>query len=522
MLRLVSEGRELEIGGETSIRMLQKSPLMTLNDITLTRSFPFSISSNRVNDPILKNQNRISPPVRNISNFTNKIPLDIYWDQYCLWRGNLNITNFEKNKYNVNFIETPLLNFDKLLNECVFGASTQYTQFTTKDALLDTFAAIAQSSNLDNPQIPYYVFPVYDEIFKYVDEANPGYPWINQWSINDCAFAGRWSPCDNEQYVIFPRLYNVLTEIFTRNTNIIVDGATTYTTPNPFKVNDNFFSKNPNWYRACLFNTYAIVKDNLNHYNISISNHLPQVKVYDFLLHLSNYLNIRYIFNNRNRTVEFVQMQDVIQCPDIIDFNKNVESYYKKETDIEYDGFLLKQNPDELDENFLAQEEYIQYGQTGSKIQTVDTDFSYLTRVAQDFNPGGSSMWGFVPTCKQNSSDWATNKPRIIFYTGMVSPDNGPSYFYPKGENNYNGDYAYITYYDDTGIYSNFHKNYFRWLLYHKQQYNFRKKMNIEDLLNFDFKLKRRIKDLNVLVDEIDVTLKKDSISTANITCFTV
>lgn len=511
MLRLVSEGIDFELPDDFSIRLLLRSPLFVTDQIRVSNSFPFTLKSTKVNDRLLQYQGRVKPPALDISDLKSKIQGDVMWGDRVVFRGYIKVNDFKDNKYNCHFLDYTEAIFDfwsnTQMSDMVLSGS-YYWLYSTLDKMLDVFEAIANSTNPESRNISYFVFPVYDDKITH--------PWLNQWRIDDETFVGRLAH-DPTQYAVFPKLETVVRLLF--KYSVMTHGSNNLTT-SFYRVIDQFFSKYRDWKRACLFNAYILQQDGSLNWIVDLANCMPNLTALNFMMELQNYLGIRFIFDTRTRTVELVQIQDILNSKDIVDFNDNVASYFEKTIEPEYNGFILKQTPDGSDEYFEPNLNFeLQKEIAGDKQLIVESNITFLINDYKDIGWSGGTFNVLLPICSIDTADNSSLMPRIMFYNGMEN--TGVVQKYPKGDNKYNDSAAYV-YYNRLSTYAVLQEQYLKWILYHRQPYVFRKQMTIDEILNINWKQIYNIKDTNFLINQLDVTLKKNSILPVSISAFTV
>lgn len=277
----------------------------------------------------------------------------------------------------------------------------------------------------------YNFFPMYNPDFYGSD--NPDFTgWINAFDTDTSKFllnidaTTAWT---THKYTVVPFIY--YKTLFDK---IFADAG--ITTAGNFILRQGFL-------QIVLYNTQSLdmwyVNDELVVFNktITVSDHLPDMTVRDFLFEFKKLYNLRYSFNKGLTTISIDQK---IKPVNKADWRNKLQATDPEYNFVNNDGITFISNHDSSDgysEFFgLQHDDYI-YG-NGERNITSMFSWPSVEQIEDKVGPtypGDEIGANYVPVAKQkgNSAAYAiksTFTPRLLFYRGIAPNDNGEYYPY--------------------------------------------------------------------------------------------
>lgn len=363
--------------------------------------------------------------------------------------------------------------------------------------------------------------------------------------------------------VIVPMLYNrfVLEKIFSLSN---------------YTLNDEFFSNNEDLTRLILFNHYNInggipATENGAGYPseakfINFANHVPQIKVLDYLLGLQNMFNISFFFHHNRKQVTIKDLNSLIDATDIVDFSENVITN-KTISETAFSGYEISAKADPNDD-FFSGKETIQSDFLASYGGAIDLISNLPDRFLGDIyyyveEDDNFYAWDFIPTPGQwvidnsfserlistyfkgdkelsLSSEFSTLcnnpvfgdyymtfansantfrefAPRLVFYNGLQ--DVG-GIDYPLSHYSRHGLSLFLG--GDDGLVNKRWKSFLDWRCALNKEVQFKKMISPIEFMNLEFWKKHRILDENYFLKEVKIPFVDNKIQAATITAIKV
>lgn len=504
MIDLKLNHTSLDLGGNANIGLELTSPLFQRNNIPGSISYPFTIPATPNNRRQLNHPELLS----STEQFKTYSDVQLYIEHILYKIGTLKIQDTSDKDYRINFKSD--------------SGDIQEKIKDVKLADIDLGTATLDYNIINStyPTAKYQLFPLKNPDF-YGENNTEFAKYLNYYTP---AGAFATNTLGNNQYAIvpFPYLRHILDRIGTHL-------GYTFT---------GTWLSEADVQRTVIYNNYAL--DNLNAGNndfitaangIDFKNHVPDITIGQFFVALQNYFGLAFIFNPILKTCQLVRLTDVANNREYIDWTSRTEPGYKN-VPYEYLGFELLQSEDSQDKLFEEQdkewlEQRVDNG--GKEIATMASTL-FMRTETDEIN---SRAWT-IPEAKQPGSspefDQGINDftLRFLVYRGL-QPD-GSANNYPLGTwdiNNHAG--SAITGAEKTlrwaGSNGLYQQNYKAWLdLFKNTRYVERKtRLNIEDLLNFDWTKKIQIDHVRYLPVTLRLQVnQKTGIQTANVKLFKV
>lgn len=545
MLQLFADGQQLDTSG-VKFNLMLKNPMFMHNKLEGSYIFNFNLPATDRNRKILDFPNRLE-----------KFPQE--WKDYkcrILFNGITIVDNSTisvKQTKEITFITNVKVesgNFNYLsrklyLNEIDYGSD----EFGTPEA------AIAQFNfdvNKSWPDVNYSLPKINGLADTFLPEGTTGYHHKDTLNYYDITLPSYLYDVDGDKGVLVPFLYLVF----------VLKNLFKYF---GYKLDDQFFSNDNDWKKLMVFNTYNAnygipsQDDDFGYYctlqKINYNNHLPHIKILDFLKGLQNLLNISFHQNSNSRSIRVFDNLKSLQSHDYINLT-NVIARSKKTTLINNDGFNLVSKSDGDDEYFQSKIEIENkivklFGGTLDYVADLPTNASkyivyfvnetssfYLwdyyasswnvnnifdTKIVSQIFSGNKeiSISTIVSTLLNNppyglnhisignsAINWKDNTPRLVFYNGAT-----------LCHNTINSKSLLIN--GDKGIYQNRWRSWIEWEKT-ARIVELKKLYSPIEILNLDFSKKHRDNGINYLIDKIKIPITENAILPATMTCYKV
>jgi len=282
---------------------------------------------------------------------------------------------------------------------------------------------------------------------------------------------------------------------------------------------------------------------------ISFEHNLPQISIKKFFEFIENFFACKIVLDPFKRSVKIVFAKDIIKETDKTDITEKVSTQpvlsgisptniRLKQKFYSEDKFMLDTDfPDVYEDNSAEREEKIETEGTSSIQQLIegvilDSDFKlpesywiwtyrsfYAPRIGYDTNSEGYQLRAF--------SDLPF---RLLFWDVQeeyerYKYDNGSKVGlteqdWPVGKYSKNKSLKWED--SGNGIYELYYKDYLFWLNNFAKEVTFNARFTSSDLAYFDFIKKYRIDNIDVLIEEIPVSIYKDRIEVGEIKAVTV
>lgn len=292
--------------------------------------------------------------------------------------------------------------------------------------------------------------------------------------------------------------------------------------------------------------------------NIIYNNHLPKVLITEFLAGLQNLLNVRFFIDHNKKKVSSLDADQIITNPEYIDITSKILKLTDKEI-INYDGFSLKETPDNNDKWYQYKSElaetlfsnrylgvfdnfaqfpsvaennavaYIKSEKIFYEYQTIPADWAKLSDLDTDlisswFNPNSefeiesklSTLLNdpdnsYISVQGYDAYDYKSIPARIFYYNGLDG--DYPSSRYWRGT-------KYLNYYN-LYLYRNRWENYIN-LMLNNSFVSMNVLLSPGDLATLDFSKKYRALGIDYLVKSVKVPITSKSILPSTIECYKV
>lgn len=544
MLSLFIDGQPIDLKNDFSFTMNLKSPFF--NDLG-NYSYPFKIPNTPRNAKLLGFRHR----VENTADPYSGLQGAFKWNNLDLFSGTvlmkiLSGESFEGTIYEGNgdfYYSTK----NKSLQNIDFG----------KLDFEDSFSFRSYINNSREKCYPEVIvgFPnMFNPLYFDPPTEDPGQTFYNPYELG---YIMEYTPGPgSNRNVIVPMLYlrHVLDKIFEYL---------------EFNVEDTFFEKWPEFNKCVIYNSV-----NCNEgaggffgyppYHIYFNYHLPQISIIDFLSGIETFLNIRFVIDNKRRTVKIVSMDTMVKAPDYIDFSNK---FFSLVTSLEEQirGFLLKMTTDGSDPEMELQTSYddtisklikatvekvsdlpLWPGAEESEMRWVTqansyykmhnhawsifdindllmaTQFIYKER-GTTLETKFSTMSGMrsfggqdEARCKNAMASWRDITPRVLFNKEYFES----GYFYSMNASCFYDNVSFL-YQGETGLFANFFQAYFDFRMRTKLV-KITLKLDYPDLAGFDFSKKIMVNGVKYLVKSIQVVFKKNEIAPAVLECYLI
>lgn len=501
MLDIKVNNQSLNLGGNASIGIELVSPLFDRSRIPGIISYPFKIPNTNTNRKILGFPEILSSTEK-AETFAD---VQLFIEHVLYKIGTLKSKDSGPDEFQINFKSDSGDVQEKIKN--------------VKLADIDLGSDALNYGVVNNyyPIVKYAMFPVKNPDF-YGDN-NPDFAgYMNYYDGNLINNTGG----DNKNCLVpFPYLLYILDK---------VGEYIGYTFSGDWLTEESVM-------RTVIYNNYAedeVNGGNNDYTNLlwSFNNHVPDITIGQFFIALQNFFGLAFNFNPITKICKIIRLKDVADSRVYKNWTERTVPGYRK-IPYEYNGFTLLQTESNSDKLFEEQDkEFLEYriGNGGEPINTrastmfmtSETDSEKPTRdwlIPEIKQPGSS------PEFEQGTNDYGL---RFMMYRGL-QPDS-LSNNYPLGTWDIK-DYAgsaisgaekTLHWDGENGLYT---QNWKDWLdLFQNTSYVERqRRINIEELLNFDFTQKILIE--NVLYLPVSLRLnvnQKSGIQPASMKLFKV
>jgi hypothetical protein len=557
MLSVKLNGSFVEIGNDFSMTMNLKSPIF---NETGSSSYPFKIPITPKNAMIMNFWHRIESTV----DVYKEIPCEIFWKEALIFIGifkcRVSTDNYEGSLYEGN----GYFNY--------FRKNISLQQIDFGSILFDNDQEVIDFMNSckDNPYPDRVVtFPfIAAELYYDPPMTQQELMYFNWYDSK--GEMGFYVPGPGDRSLLVPMLYFKF--IYFKIFEYL-----------KYDLDDHFFTLNEDFDKCVIFNNVNVNEavtqappDNYFQYlmgetfhdlgpcNILYNYHVPRMSLNDFFTGLENFFNIRLFVNNITKSIRVLSVDDIINSPLCVDFNKNVISI-TTELDEEIKGFHLKTIPDgndsilqiEVDKEQITIESIQQPVLTFADLPIwpgcLEEEIRYVILEQKYYSINKyTKIWQKIPSettiplftqfvikqiDKVISSSFSVSKgdeqegyvsigvkrenwsaiPFHLLFTKRIDTEN-PVVNMVAAVNK--SDSISFTVNGTNGLYNKFYKNYFN-LLLTSRAVNISKLFTHHELAEIDFARKYQINGINYLLSAIQVTLKKTSISTAKIKAYT-
>lgn len=476
-----SNGEYLELPERTSIQIAGDNPIFNLGSIPGERIYNFKVSltnPNRINLGFAEQFNLVDKNTRidGVTAYLHKTP----WK-----KGTLRIRKATNEGFDLSFhVDTSSLAIkitDVSLSSIDFGSEA---------------VNLVVDANSVYPNVNHVFFPVYNPGF-YEEDKNAEYGLI----VNDFAnvmLTNSNTDGNKTKYPItpFPYLVYILEKLFTELGYYSLIGDW---------INEDFIR------RVVIYNNQSLDSLDGNGVNVwsnsvNFNNHLPDMTISDFLIEVCTYFGVFPLIDDKENTVEFVKIKNVLSDQFYSDYNGRASQKYEVDPN-DYSGLKFVMNPDSTDRHQDVPHNWMNHkvDDGGEKIEVNASTLSMRT-------PAGTHFDTAIPYAKQlgisdefEQSDDNRCGLRFLVFRGMTQDNNGDDH--PRGH--YMTDTDSLRWKDDEGLVNKCY-NEFVELKKSTEAVNRAVRMNITEYFNFNMNKKLMIDNVKYLVKSYRARILKD------------
>jgi len=543
MISLKIDNVPVDLPDDFSVTINMKSPVF--NDIG-SYSYPFQLPKTPKNSIIFGFRHRIPGTGSIYSDF----PGTCYWKDIPLFSGTVKINTLTDNAFEVYLLEgNGYFNYHRkndMLQDVDYGDIIYFANLNEKLAYINACKNTVYPERI-------MTFPMIHNK-SYFDEL-PADPLMLYFNYYLQSYINSVDPGTSNRMVIVPMLYlrYVLKKIFEHLA---------------YAFDDSFFDTDSSFNSLVLYNSVDCNSGFSGYFQYSdwdlVPNyHVPRISMNDFFSGLESFLNVRFFVNNVTRTIKLIQVNDIINTQNYVEFSHNLISQIT-EPEEQIRGFHLKMSMDTDDETYTAgkeiQDKFLQsFKQPVQRISdlkqwplsdyldirwvfdenayyVLQNNNSWQRADEEYFDPNLISEFiykkddqsleskfstlllekisPFNAVVGSAMADWRTTSPKLFF---SLYTDNG--YYDQKQVRSPKTYTSSLLYPGEAGLLNKYFKSYFDFKLSTKL-IKIVKLMTFSDLKDFDFSKKYMINGTKYLVKSIQVVLKKDRIMPATLECY--
>ena len=542
MLSLRVNNQTMELGDDISISWELRSPMFYEMG---SRSYPFRIKNTPYNQKILGYRHRIEGS----NDVYQEFPCEIAFKGIDMFRGTLKFRVLNNQYYEGTVYNREGDFFYKskgvTLRQINFGEIISANNYYAQVYINDCKGKFYPERNVAFPVIynPYYFDPPTtdneQEYFNYHQTNGSVYEFTTAFN----------------RTVIVPMVYF----------RHVLETVLSYL---GYLVYDDVFASNSEFNKLVIFNSLSCNSQcddftyTMQHMYLNL--HLPNITVNEFITTVEAFFNCRFLVDDIERTVHIVPLGSLANNATSIDFSSNVVSK-SIELDEPTTGFKLTMAIDSSDENMKLWTEnqdvflkylcppvealadlppwpyamvrdvrfvsslnkYYQFTLAKTWVESADAKAALLSNYfigdssknidlklsALKNGYPGSPDW--QSSCGNTKADWKDIMFRM-FFVKMIS-SNGATFTISSDTSTS----MYLWFNGTNNVYDKFHKDWINFLFSTKVVKIYRQ-MSLSDIRGLDFSKKVLIDSNKFFIRRLQVTLKKNQISTSALECLTV